>query len=54
MNLWKSRLLRFNQTASDVFRKWYVDGRMYFHLLVDPKKPKKRYRWVKNDRPYSN
>ena len=35
------RLLRFNQTASDVFRKWYVDGRMYFHLLVDPKKPKK-------------
>ena len=35
------RLLRFNQTANDVFRKWYVDGRMYFHLLVDPKNPKK-------------
>ena len=35
------RLLRFNQTSSDVFRKWYVDGRMYFHLLVDPKNPKK-------------
>ena len=35
------RLLRFNQTASDVFRKWYVDGRMYFHLLVNPKTPKK-------------
>ena len=35
------RLLRFNQTSSDVFRKWYVDGRMYFHLLVDPSKPKK-------------
>ena len=35
------RLLRFNQTSSDVFRKWYVDGRMYFHLLVDPKNTKK-------------
>ena len=35
------RLLRFNQTANDVFRKWYVDGRMYFHLLVDPKNAKK-------------
>ena len=35
------RLLRFNQTSSDVFRKWYVDGRMYFHLLVDPKNAKK-------------
>jgi len=35
------RLLRFNQTSSDVFRKWYVDGRMYFHLLVNPKTPKK-------------
>jgi len=35
------RLLRFNQTSSDVFRKWYVDGRMYFHLLVEPSNPKK-------------
>ena len=35
------RLLRFNQTSSEIFRKWYVDGRMYFHLLVDPKSPKK-------------
>ena len=35
------RLLRFNQTTSDVFRKWYVDGRMYFHLLVEPSNPKK-------------
>ena len=43
------RLLRFNQTSSEIFRKWYVDGRMYFHLLVDPKSPKKRYRWIKND-----
>ena len=35
------RLLRFNQTSSEIFRKWYVDGRMYFHLLVDGKNTKK-------------
>ena len=35
------RLLRFNQTSSEIFRKWYVDGRMYFHLLVDNKNTKK-------------
>ena len=35
------RLMRFNQTSSDIFRKWYVDGRMYFHLLVDPSNTKK-------------
>ena len=35
------RLLRFNQTSSDIFRKWYVEGRMYFHLLVEPSNPKK-------------
>ena len=35
------RLLRFNQTSSEIFRKWYVDGRMYFHLLVDSKNTKK-------------
>ena len=35
------RLMRFNQTSSDIFRKWYVDGRMYFHLLVDPNNTKK-------------
>ena len=35
------RLMRFSSTSSDIFRKWYVDGRMYFHLLVEPSNPKK-------------
>lgn len=26
-------LLDFNQTGHDVFRQWYVDGRIYYHLL---------------------
>lgn len=28
-------LLKFSEKASDLFRRWYVDGRLYFNLLVD-------------------
>ena len=34
------KLLNFNQMASDIFRSWYVDGRLYYHLMIDPKNPK--------------
>ena len=34
------KLLNFNQMAADIFRSWYVDGRLYYHLMVDPKNPK--------------
>jgi len=27
--------------GGDIFRKWYVDGRMYFHLLTEKGNPKK-------------
>ena len=29
------RLLKFNEKAPDIFRKWYVDGRLYYNVLVD-------------------
>lgn len=29
------RMLKFNKFGYDVFRKWYVDGRLYFHVIVD-------------------
>lgn len=29
------RLLDFNKKAYDITRKWYVDGRMYYHVVVD-------------------
>lgn len=28
-------LLDFNATAADMFRKWYVDGRIYYHIVID-------------------
>lgn len=34
------RLLNFNSLSHDIFRKWYVDGRIYYHIIIDEKNPK--------------
>jgi hypothetical protein len=34
------RLLKFSENGADIFRNWYVDGRLYYHIVVDTKKPK--------------
>lgn len=34
------KLLSFNHDATDIFRDWYIDGRLYYHLMVDPNNPK--------------
>ena len=34
------RLLAFNEYAYDIFKKWYVDGRLYYHVMIDTKNPK--------------
>jgi hypothetical protein len=33
-------LLEFNQISYEVFRRWYVDGRLYYHVITDEKNPK--------------
>ena len=33
-------MLDFNQNGHDMFRRWYIDGRMYHHLVVDDKNEK--------------
>jgi hypothetical protein len=33
-------LLEFNQHAYEIFRKWYVDGRLYYHIIIDEKVPR--------------
>jgi len=35
------KLLNFNWTGHDTFRKWYIDGRLYFHKIIDEKNPKR-------------
>jgi len=34
-------LLEFEQKGHDIFRRWYVDGRIVYHKLIDPKDTKK-------------
>ena len=34
-------LLQFNHYGHETFRKWYVDGRLFYHIIVDEKNPKK-------------
>jgi len=33
-------LLDFNHQGYDVFRRWYVDGRLYYHAIIDKNNPK--------------
>src|SRR6056300_172278 len=33
-------LMQFNDRAQDYFRRWYIDGRMYFHKVIDTEKTK--------------
>ncbi len=33
-------LLEFEQKGHDIFRRWYVDGRILYHKLIDPKDTK--------------
>ena len=34
-------LLDFDRKAYDIFRRWYIDGRLFYHKVIDPKQPKK-------------
>ena len=33
-------LLEFNDYSYDIFKKWYVDGRLYYHMIIDEKNPR--------------
>jgi ribosomal protein L12E/L44/L45/RPP1/RPP2 len=34
------KILNFNNMADDLFKRWYIDGRIYFHIIVDESKSK--------------
>ena len=34
------RLLHFESKGHDIFRRWYVDGRIFYHKIIDTKNPK--------------
>jgi hypothetical protein len=33
-------LLNFNSRAYDIFKNWYVDGRLFYHIMIDIERPK--------------
>ena len=33
------QLLNFEKNAYDIFRRWYVDGRCYYHVIIDNNAP---------------
>ena len=35
------RLMDFDKMAYDIFRRWYIDGKLYYHKLIDPKDPRR-------------
>ena len=33
-------LLNFNNRGYDLFRRWYIDSKLYYHIIVDDKNPR--------------
>lgn len=33
------RLLQFNELSYEIFKRWYVDGRLYYHVIIDEENP---------------
>ena len=32
-------LLNFNNYGHDIFRRWYIEGRLYYHIMIDENNP---------------
>ena len=33
--------LDFNKKGYEIFRKWYIDGRLYYHIIIDEERKKR-------------
>lgn len=34
------KMLNFGNMGSELFRRWYIDGRMFYHIIIDESKPR--------------
>ena len=34
------KMLNFSNLADDLFKRWYIDGRIYYHVIVNDTAPK--------------
>lgn len=44
-------LLNFENQAYEIFRKWYVDGRLYYHVIIDDTNPRLGIKEIRNIDP---
>jgi len=44
-------LLDFTARGYDIVKQWYVDGRLYYHVIIDDKNPKKGIQQLRNVDP---
>jgi hypothetical protein len=35
------KLLNFSNKADDIFRRWYIDSKLFFHIIIDTEYPEK-------------
>ena len=40
-------ILNFSNEGYEIFRRWYIDGRLYHHLLIDKKSPRRGIRQIR-------
>ena len=38
------RMLNYTKMAQDIFRRYYIDGKLYYHIIVDREEPQKGIR----------
>lgn len=44
-------LMKFNYKGYEIFRDWYVDGRIYYHIMIDDKNPRLGIQELRNIDP---
>ena len=44
-------ILDFKTKGYNIFRKWYIDGRLYYHIVIDEKSPKDGIKELRNIDP---
>jgi hypothetical protein len=44
-------LLNFEDKSYDIFKRWYIDGRLYYHAIIDDKNPRLGIKELRNVDP---
>ena len=44
-------LLNFEEKSYDIFKRWYIDGRLYYHAIIDDKNPRLGIKELRNIDP---